>query len=116
METNDSKKIRRQEIVQGRMTWKLLEMCLKQYYRFKELVEETGIDEITLDNGVVLNFWDLLKGLDELPEKQRQAIILTCLLQMKEEDAAQWSSPCGLYKRQGLRTLVDKYWNKDGEN
>jgi len=113
------RQVRKQNIMKsGEMTWKLLESVLKHYNEFKALLEETGIDEITLDNGVVINYWDLLTGIENLPERQRLAVTLMCLEGLKETDAAKymnyakWSSPAGLYKRMGLKTLVRLYYNK----
>src|SRR5580692_1925845 len=114
------KQVRKQDItVQGVMSWKLLEQVLKHYWEFKALLEDDGIDEITLDNGVVVNFHDLLQGFDELPPKQRTAIDLICIQGYREVEAAKlmnyesWSSPVGSLKRAGLKSLCRKYWNKE---
>lgn len=112
------RKSRKQEFEPFQMTWFLLERILKHYYEFKSLQEQEGINEVTLDNGVVVNVFDILEGLDELPENQRQAISLTCLQNLKEVEAARvmfpgspWSSQVGTLKRQGLVYLVSKYWS-----
>ena len=113
------RQVRKQNITErGVVSWKLLELILKNYWEFKALLEDEGIDEIDLDNGVTINFHDLLKGLDELPPKQRQAIDLICIQGYREVEAAKimqyesWSSPVGSLSVLVLRLCADKYWNK----
>lgn len=116
------KQHRKQDITQsGVISWKLLENLLKHYWEFKALREDEGIDEICLDNGVIVNFNDMLQGIDELPIKQRTAIELICLQGYKEVEAARimgytgYSSPVGSLKRTGLQYLCQRYWNKPTE-
>ena len=99
------------------MTWQMLEAIYRNYQEFRELYQRTGIDEITLDGGIVVNIHDVLRGIDELPKRQRQAVILMCLRNLREVDTAKimgfqkWSSPVSSYKRLGLTKIADKYWN-----
>lgn len=105
------------------MTWKLLESVLKNYNEFRALYESEGIEELTLDNGYVINVHDILSGVNSLPQRQRQAVILVCIDNMKEVDAARemgfnkWSSQVGSYKRLGLRKLIKWCWpDEQGDN
>jgi hypothetical protein len=114
-------KKRSQDFLDGQMTWKLLESVLKHYLEFRELFEREGIDEITLDNGYILNFHDILQGINSLPKRQKQAVLLVCLYNMREVDAARemgfdrWSSQVGTYKRLGLQKLINKFWPPEGD-
>jgi len=107
---------RSQNVYKGKMTWKLLESVLKNYNEFRALYEQEGIDELTLDNGYVINIHDILSGINSLPQRQRQAVILVCIDNMKEVDAARvmkfnrWSSQVGSYKRLGLKKLIRWCW------
>jgi DNA-directed RNA polymerase specialized sigma24 family protein len=119
-EAQPKRKSRKEEILPGKMNWKILENILRNYYEFKALYEETGIYEITLDNGYVVNFHDILKGLDSLPPRQKQAVWLMCIEGRKEVEVAKimgferWSAPVGMYKRKALRTLVETRWKDEG--
>lgn len=110
------RKSRKEEILPNSLNWKLLENILKNYYEFKALYEETGISEICLDNGFVVNYHDILEGLDSLPPRQKQAVWLMCIEGRKEVEVARimgfekWSSPVGMYKRKALRKLVQTKW------
>lgn len=104
------------EIPPGEMTWGLLESVFRNYYEFYELYTVHGLDEINV-NGVRVNVHDILKGVEELPERQRQAVVLMCLENYREVDAAavmlpgsKWSSPVGAYKRAGLQKIVERAW------
>lgn len=100
------------------MTPYKLEAILRHYAEFRELYEQDGIEEITLDDGYVVNIHDVLKGIDELPKRQRTALILTCLYNLKEVEAAplmgftKWTSPVSSYKKLALEKLVQRYWTK----
>jgi hypothetical protein len=88
----------------GEMDWKTLESVLRYYQEFLELYRRDGIEEITLDGNIVINIHDILQGIDKLPKRQQQAVRLTCLMNMREVDAARlmgfekWSSPVSSYK------------------
>lgn len=103
------------------LSWQLLENVLRNYHEFRELYVREGIEEVQIE-GFTVNVHDVLQGLEELPERQREAIELTCLRNMREVDAAsimlpdsKWSSPVGAYKRTGLQKLVDKYYTREKE-
>lgn len=103
------------------MTPQRLEAVLRHYYEFLALYEDRGIDEITMDDGTVVNILDLLRGIEELPERQKEALVLTCLMNLRERDAARimgfpkWSSPVGTYKKLALARLIERYWRIDAE-
>lgn len=116
------RKSRKQNFLPYEMTWYLLERVFRHYWEFLSLYEQEGVEEITLDNGVTINVHDVLRGLDSLPEKQRLAIELTCLLNLKEEEASRkmfpqsrWTSQVGIYKRAGLSYLVENYWQRSND-
>lgn len=98
------------------MTPYKLEAILRHYQEFAALYESSGIEEISLDDGTVVNIHDILKGIDELPKRQKTALILTCLYNMKEVDAAplmgftKWTSPVSSYKKLALEKLCQKWW------
>lgn len=102
------------------MTWQLLEGVLRNYAEWKSGWENGEVsDELTLDGGIVVNLHEILEGLDSLPPRQREAIVLICLLNYREVDAARkmglmkWSSQVGSYKRIGLRKIVDRYYPQE---
>jgi hypothetical protein len=121
-----------------RRSWKLseekgmtpykLEAILRHYCEFRELYEQDGIEEITLEDGLVVNIHDVLRGIEELPKRQRTALILTCLYNLKEVEAAPLmgfvdkvmpdgtikkgsTSPVSSYKKLALEKLVHRYWS-----
>jgi hypothetical protein len=111
------RKTRKQEIVPGVMTWQLLERILKNYHLWYDVYQKTGKSSIYI-NGMLIDYFELLSGIDKLPPRQREALSLTCLENQKEADAARimgfdkWSSQVGMYKRKALKTLCDNYWNQ----
>lgn len=98
------------------LNWQVLEKLLRNIHEWREYYIEHGIEEIELDGGYVVNFHDLLRGIDTLPPRQREALILTCIDNLKEEEAAElmgftkWSSPVGTYKKMALKRLLERYW------
>ena len=108
---------RKQEVIQGQMTWQILERLLNHYWEWHEIYISTGEADLHLPNGITVNYHDILKGIDKLPPRQRQAVVLSCLENRKEVEVAQimgfkkWSSQVGMYKRKALKTLCDKIWN-----
>ena len=98
------------------MTSYRLEAILRHYCEFRELYEQDGIEEITLDDGLVVNIHDVLRGIEDLPKRQRTALILTTLYNLKEVEAAplmgftKWTSPVSSYKKLALEKLVQRYW------
>lgn len=115
-----------------RKSWKLseergmtpykLEAILRHYCEFRELYEQDGIEEITLEDGLVVNIHDVLRGIEDLPKRQRTALILTCLYNLKEVEAAPlmgfttWTSPVSSYKKLALEKLVKRYWSVEAEH
>jgi len=101
------------------MDWQTLENLLKYMFEFRELYEQHGLEELTLDGGLVVNIHDIMQGIEELPKRQREAVILVCIEGRREVDAARimgfknWSSQVKTYKRLGLKKLLDRYWNKN---
>lgn len=106
----------------GQMDWKTLEAVLRHYQEFLELYRREGIEEIKLEGNIVINIHDVLQGIDKLPKRQQQAVRLTCLMNMREVDAARvmgfskWSSPVSSYKRLALQKLVELYYNSENED
>ena len=115
------RRTRKQEIVYGEMTWQLLERILNNYFNWKEVYRVTGNPDLRLDNGITINIYDILRGIDKLPPRQKQVIILSCLEGRKEVDVARlmgfekWSSPVGMYKRKALKTLCETVWKDVGK-
>ena len=104
------------------MTSYRLEAILRHYAEFRELYEQNGVEEITLEDGFVVNVHDVLRGIDELPKRQRTALILTCLFNLKEVEAApimgftKWTSPVSSYKKLALEKLVKRWWTETGDD
>lgn len=103
------------------MNHRKLEVILRHYAEFRALYEDRGIEEIRLGDGTVVNIHDVLAGISRLPPRQRQALVLTCLWNMKEKDAARimgferWSTPVGTYKTLALKKLVEMCWGNETE-
>ena len=101
------------------MTPARLEALLRSYSEFRELYEQKGIEEITLPDGLVVNIHDLLRGIDDLPKRQKTALVLTTLYNLKEVEAAplmnfhKWTSPVSSYKKLALTKLCEKYWSSN---
>lgn len=103
------------------MTWSLLEGVLKHIHEFWELYLAEGTEELVLENGFIVNIYDMkdvLGGIQDLPDRQREAVTLICINGLKEVEAAsimlpgsKWSSPIGAYKRTGLQKLVDRFFD-----
>lgn len=110
------RKTRKQEIVKGKMTWQVLERILNNYWEWKAVYATTGNPDLQLLNGVTVNIHDILNGIDQLPPRQRQAVVLSCLENRKEVEVAKimgftrWSSQVGMYKRKALKTLCETVW------
>lgn len=98
-----------------------MEAILRHYDEFRALYESQGIDEIPIGGGYTVNIHDILEGINELPKRQKTALILTCLMNLKEIDAAplmgfkRWTSPVSSYKKLALEKLVEK-WKEDNED
>lgn len=108
------RKSRVQTVVQGQMTWQILERLLNNYWEWHEVYRTTGNPELQLINGITVNIYDILNGIENLPPRQKQAVVLSCLENRKEVDVAKimgftkWSSQVGMYKRKALTGLANK--------
>ena len=115
-QTPKPRKSRKQEIIQGQMTWQILERLLNNYMEWQEVYLDTGNPDLQLLNGVTVNIYDLMKGIDSLPPRQKQAVVLSCLENRKEVEVARmmgfqkWSSQVGMYKRKALKNLCETVW------
>lgn len=120
-EEKPKRKSRKQEIVRGKMTWQVLERLLNNYWEWYEVYRTTGNPELQLLNGVTVNIYDILEGIDRLPPRQRQAVVLSCLENRKEVEVARimgfkrWSSQVGMYKRKALNTLCETIWKNEND-
>ena len=118
-EEKPKRRSRKQEVIKGKMTWQILERLLNNYYEWKEAYRVSGNPDLQLLNGVTVNIHDVLKGISDLPPRQKQAVILSCLENRKEVEVAKimgftkWSSPVGMYKRRALKNLCDTLWLED---
>lgn len=103
------------------MTPYKLEAILRHYWEFRELYEQHGVEEIPLEDGLIVNIHDVLRGIEELPKRQRTALVLTCLRNMKEVEAAplmgftKWTSPVSSYKKLALEKLVQRWWTEEND-
>lgn len=118
---NIPRKSRKQEVIQGQITWQILERLLNNYWEWKEVYKVTGNPDLKLNNGVTVNIYDILNGIDRLPPRQRQAVVLSCLENRKEVEVAKimgftkWSSQVGMYKRKALKTLCQTIWLNEND-
>jgi DNA-directed RNA polymerase specialized sigma24 family protein len=100
------------------MTPDRLERLIRHYPQFRALYESEGVEEIALDDGLVVNVHDVLRGVRGLPPRQMQALVLTCVKGLKEAEAAAImgltgrASPVGLYKKIALEKLCE-VWNRE---
>jgi DNA-directed RNA polymerase specialized sigma24 family protein len=112
--TPKKRKSRIQEVIPGKMTWQILERLLNNYWEWKEIYRTTGESELKLMNGVTVNIHDILDGIESLPPRQKQAVVLSCLENRKEVEVARimgftkWSSQVGMYKRKALSQVCNK--------
>src|SRR3954468_20760488 len=103
------------------MTIERLEAIFRNWEFWREQYANNGLEEIRLENGQVVNIHDVLQGIDELPKRQKEALILTCFVGLKEVEAApilgftKWTSPVSSYKRLALKKLVERYWSQPDE-
>jgi DNA-directed RNA polymerase specialized sigma24 family protein len=118
-DTPPQRKSRKQEVIRGKMTWQILERLLNNYWEWYEVYQTTGNPELQLLNGITVNIYDILKGIDRLPPRQKQAVVLSCLENRKEVEVARimgftkWSSQVGMYKRKALKTLCETVWKSE---
>lgn len=96
------------------LTVKVLREAFRNIEAFRVTYESEGIDTLESD-GVGICLWDLeylLTQLHRLPRRQRQAIELCLVANMKESDAAvqmgvSVTNPVAMYATSGLLKLVD---------
>jgi DNA-directed RNA polymerase specialized sigma24 family protein len=119
--TPKKRKSRIQEVIPGKITWQILERLLNNYNEWHEIYRSTGNPELKLYNGVTVNIYDILDGIDKLPPRQKQAVVLSCLENRKEVEVAKimgftkWSSQVGMYKRKALKNLCDTVWKNEND-
>jgi len=100
------------------MTWQVLERLLNNYWEWYEIYRSSGNPDLKLYNGVTVNIYDVMKGIEKLPPRQKQAVVLSCLENRKEVEVAKimgfkkWSSQVGMYKRKALKTLCETVWKE----
>jgi DNA-directed RNA polymerase specialized sigma24 family protein len=117
--TPKQRKSRKQDVIYGQMTWQILERLLNNYWEWHEIYRTTGNPDLKLNNGITVNIYDLLTGIDKLPPRQKQAVVLSCLENRKEVEVAKimgfkkWSSQVGMYKRKALKTLCESIWKNE---
>lgn len=92
---------------------KTLERILKNYATWRALYETEGeAVSVISAHGDEWHIFDVLDGLDELPPRQLEAIVLTCLEGRSELEAAKimgfkkWSTPVQQYRNLGLNKLL----------
>ena len=118
MDESPKRKSRKQDLIPGKMTWQLLERILSNYHLWKEIYNTTLESDLNI-NGMTINIHDVLDGIDRLPPRQKEALVLSCFQGYKEVDVARimgftrWSSQVGMYKRKALKTLCDTIWNDE---
>lgn len=120
-EEKPKRKSRKQEVIRGKITWQILERLLNNYWEWYEVYISTGNPDLQLLNGVTVNIYDIMKGIDKLPPRQKQAVVLSCLENRKEVEVAKimgfkkWSSQVGMYKRKALKTLCETVWKEEND-
>ncbi len=94
-----------------------MEKILRNFKEWQRVYETKGSPELELPNKITINIldFDLKTSFELLSDAQREAIILICLENRREIEAAQlmgfnkYSSQVGFLKRQGLKILADYY-------
>lgn len=92
----------------------VLRELFRNIQAFRALYEAEGIDEVMSPDGVVYSYWDVLAlyaQVRKLPERQKQAIELCLVQNMKEKDAAvlmgvSVTNPVAMYATSGLEKIV----------
>jgi Sigma-70, region 4 len=93
----------------------ILRELFRQLQQWHSIYESDGIDTITGPHGEEVCLWDvdyLYSQLHRLPKRQREAIELYLVQNMREADAAvamgvSATNPIGIYATVGLGKLVD---------
>lgn len=97
------------------LTVGVLRECLRNYAAFQALYENDGIDTIVAPDGTEICLHDLsylISELHRLSPRQRQAISLCLLQNVKEVDAARMmgvspTNPVAMYATLGLKKLLE---------
>jgi hypothetical protein len=92
-----------------------LRELLRHFRAFRSVYEETGLEEITTPEGNTWSVWDLdylHSQLHRLTLRQRQAITLCLIHNVRERDAARMmgvseTNPVSMYATLGLQRLLD---------
>lgn len=83
------------------------------YYEWQSLVEEQQLHFIDVE-GETIYFYDLLRGLEKLPPRQKEAFVIHILYGIPEREASKimntsWVSLVGQYSTAGLKKMVAFY-------
>jgi hypothetical protein len=88
----------------------------QNYYHWRSLRETGEVDDVLCVDGEEIYFGDLMTGIDILPNRQRQAFVLICLLGYTESAAtaillpnSRWSTPVQQYSDDGLKKMILAY-------
>ena len=92
-----------------------LRECFRQLQQWRSFYESDGVDTINTPEGDEISLWDidyLYNQLHRLPKRQREAIELYLVQNMRESDAAvamgvSPTNPVGIYATVGLNKLVE---------
>ena len=92
----------------------VLRELFRNLQEWESLYESDGIDTITGHDGQEYSLWDikyLHEQLPKLPKRQREAITLYLIQNMREADAAvemgvSPTNPIGIYATVGLKKLI----------
>lgn len=102
------------------LTVAILRELFRNLQLFRSLYEHHGVDVVTGSEGEQYSLWDieaLYASASELPPRQREAIELCLIENMRERDAAlkmgvSETNPVACYATVGLEKLV-KVYNKN---
>jgi hypothetical protein len=102
-------------VTSGVLTVTVLRELFRNLQAFHAVYENDGIDTLIGPDGTEWNLWDLeylyRHGLRELPLRQRQAIELCLIRNVKESEAAVMmgvspTNPVAMYATSGLTKLI----------
>ena len=68
---------------------KTLKRILANYYVFESLIQQGCTDTLSLPGGEEVCFWDLLRGFEQLPQKQKEAVFFHVLLDLDADTVSQ---------------------------
>lgn len=95
---------------------RILREVYRHYTDFEDFFRRTGKD--TLEHkGIVINFTDLKKGINELSGRKQEAFYLNVIRDMKQKDVAEIMNittvSVGQYVDAACRQLAETYWADD---